>query len=42
MAIGGIVVMWPQAERQRIAGYSTRLRPQHAEAAEAADVAGVA
>jgi cytochrome c-type biogenesis protein CcmF len=39
MAIGGIVVMWPQAERQRIAGYATRLRPRHA---EAADVAGVA
>jgi hypothetical protein len=32
-------VMWPQAERRRVAGYATRLRPQHA---DAADLAGVA
>jgi cytochrome c-type biogenesis protein CcmF len=31
MAIGGIIVMWPQADRQRLAGYATRLRPQHGE-----------
>jgi cytochrome c-type biogenesis protein CcmF len=39
MAVGGIIVMWPQAERRRVAGYATRLRPQHA---DAADLAGVA
>jgi cytochrome c-type biogenesis protein CcmF len=39
MAIGGIVVMWPQAERQRLAGYTARLRPQHAEAVGTAGVA---
>ena len=27
MAIGGIVVMWPQAERRRQGGYATQLRP---------------
>ncbi len=27
MAIGGIVVMWPQAERRRQSGYVTQLRP---------------
>jgi cytochrome c-type biogenesis protein CcmF len=38
MAIGGIVVMWPQADRQRPGGYATRLRPQHAEPAGLAGV----
>jgi cytochrome c-type biogenesis protein CcmF len=33
MAVGGIIVMWPQAQRQRLPGYRTRLRPQHVEAA---------
>jgi cytochrome c-type biogenesis protein CcmF len=27
MAIGGLVVMWPQAERRRESGYATELRP---------------
>ena len=36
MAIGGLVVMWPQADRQRQSGYATRLRPQHAEPVGAA------
>jgi cytochrome c-type biogenesis protein CcmF len=27
MAIGGLIVMWPQAERQRQSGYATQLRP---------------
>ena len=33
MAVGGLVVMWPQAERARQGGYVTELRPQHAETA---------
>lgn len=33
MAIGGLIVMWPQEERQRQGGYRTELQPQHAEAA---------
>jgi len=36
MAIGGIVVMWPQAERRRQSGYATELRPA------APELAGVA
>ena len=36
MAIGGIIVMWPQAERRRQAGYATELRPA------APELAGVA
>jgi cytochrome c-type biogenesis protein CcmF len=36
MAIGGIIVMWPQAERQRQAGYSAVLQPARE------DLAGVA
>ncbi len=27
MALGGLIVMWPQAERRREAGYSAELRP---------------
>ncbi len=27
MAIGGLIVMWPQAERRRQAGYATELKP---------------
>jgi cytochrome c-type biogenesis protein CcmF len=27
MALGGIIVMWPQAERRRQSGYATQLRP---------------
>jgi cytochrome c-type biogenesis protein CcmF len=27
MAVGGIIVMWPQAERRRQSGYATALRP---------------
>jgi cytochrome c-type biogenesis protein CcmF len=30
MAIGGLIVMWPQAERRREAGYSAELRPADA------------
>jgi cytochrome c-type biogenesis protein CcmF len=33
MAIGGIVVMWPQAERRRESGYATVLRPAAVEPA---------
>jgi cytochrome c-type biogenesis protein CcmF len=33
MAVGGLIVMWPQSERQRQGGYVTELAPQHAEAA---------
>jgi len=30
MALGGLVVMWPQADRQRVqSGYAAVLRPQH-------------
>jgi cytochrome c-type biogenesis protein CcmF len=29
MALGGIIVMWPQAERRRQSGYATQLRPAH-------------
>jgi cytochrome c-type biogenesis protein CcmF len=31
MALGGIIVMWPQAERRRQSGYATQLRPAEAE-----------
>jgi cytochrome c-type biogenesis protein CcmF len=27
LALGGVIVMWPQAERRRQAGYATKLRP---------------
>jgi hypothetical protein len=27
MAIGGLIVMWPQAEKKRQGGYVTVLRP---------------
>jgi cytochrome c-type biogenesis protein CcmF len=31
MALGGLIVMWPQADRQRAqSGYIARLRPEHA------------
>lgn len=30
MAIGGLIVMWPQAERARQGGYVTQLAPEHA------------
>jgi len=33
MAVGGLIVMWPQSERQRQGGYMTELAPQHAESA---------
>ena len=33
MAFGGIVVMWPQAERRKQSGYATQLRPASAELA---------
>ena len=33
MAFGGIIVMWPQAERRRQAGYATVLQPASAELA---------
>ena len=33
MAFGGLIVMWPQEERQRQGGYRTELQPQHAESA---------
>jgi len=33
MAIGGLIVMWPQAERRRESGYATELRPAAAEPA---------
>ncbi|MCU0618738.1 MAG: hypothetical protein MUF40_02370, partial [Gemmatimonadaceae bacterium] len=33
MAIGGIIVMWPQAERAKQGGYVTQLAPEHAGAA---------
>jgi len=36
MAIGGIIVMWPQAERRRQSGYAAQLRPAEAEAVGAA------
>ncbi len=29
MALGGLIVMWPQAERRRQSGYATQLRPAH-------------
>ena len=36
MAIGGLIVMWPQADRQRAqSGYIARLRPEHAVASQA-------
>jgi cytochrome c-type biogenesis protein CcmF len=38
MAVGGIIVMWPQAERRRQSGYATQLRPARVEA----EPAGVA
>jgi cytochrome c-type biogenesis protein CcmF len=37
MAIGGLIVMWPQAERRRRqSGYVTTLRPEHVEAIKVA------
>jgi cytochrome c-type biogenesis protein CcmF len=33
MAVGGLVVMWPRAERRRESGYATQLRPSVAEPA---------
>jgi hypothetical protein len=34
MAIGGLIVMWPQADKRREqSGYVAVLRPQHASAA---------
>ena len=36
MAVGGIIVMWPQAERRRQAGYAAELKPA------AGELAGVA
>jgi len=41
MAIGGLIVMWPQAERRRQTGYAAELRPAVAELAEVAGVAGM-
>lgn len=29
MALGGLIVMWPQGERKRQGGYVTELKPQH-------------
>ena len=29
MVIGGLIVMWPQAQRRRQSGYATQLRPAH-------------
>jgi cytochrome c-type biogenesis protein CcmF len=31
MALGGLIVMWPQSERKRQGGYVTELQPQHNE-----------
>jgi cytochrome c-type biogenesis protein CcmF len=31
MALGGLIVMWPQSERKRQGGYVTELAPQHRE-----------
>jgi cytochrome c-type biogenesis protein CcmF len=33
MALGGLIVMWPQSARARQGGYVTELAPQHAESA---------
>ncbi len=33
MALGGLIVMWPQSERKRQGGYVTELTPQHRETA---------
>ncbi|MBA3853668.1 MAG: hypothetical protein C0503_04580, partial [Gemmatimonas sp.] len=33
MALGGLIVMWPQSERKRQGGYVTELAPQHSETA---------
>jgi cytochrome c-type biogenesis protein CcmF len=33
MALGGLIVMWPQAERRRESGYATQLKPADAEPA---------
>jgi cytochrome c-type biogenesis protein CcmF len=33
MAIGGLIVMWPQSERRRQSGYVAELAPQHQETA---------
>jgi cytochrome c-type biogenesis protein CcmF len=33
MAVGGLIVMWPQSERQRQGGYMTELAPHHTESA---------
>src|SRR5687767_7653415 len=32
MAFGGLIVMWPQAERRKQSGYATQLRPAHEDA----------
>ncbi len=33
MALGGLIVMWPQSERKRQSGYVAEMEPQHREAA---------
>lgn len=33
MAVGGLIVMWPQSEQRRQSGYVAELAPQHAESA---------
>jgi cytochrome c-type biogenesis protein CcmF len=42
MAIGGLIVMWPQAERRRQAGYAAELRPETARVREEIAEAGMA
>jgi hypothetical protein len=40
--IGGLIVMWPQAEKKRpLAGYVSVLEPGHVDGAEAPSMAGV-
>jgi cytochrome c-type biogenesis protein CcmF len=42
MMIGGLIVMWPQAEKKRpLAGYVSVLEPGHVDGAEAPSMAGV-
>jgi cytochrome c-type biogenesis protein CcmF len=42
MMIGGLIVMWPQAEKKRpLAGYVSVLEPGHVDGAETATMAGV-
>jgi cytochrome c-type biogenesis protein CcmF len=36
MALGGLIVMWPQSERKRQSGYVAEMAPQHREAVEVA------